>query len=228
MEIIFDENEGDVFCGKSYPVYFLKTPNKINFKNILQDVRKLIKANNKNKTILIKPEKENKYFLLFMALMGIEGGDNANYPLQAVIKVKDFKQAAEAYRPYFFFGTAATYVLRLLQMDNAEMYKDIKTLGYLGLDIKTDYLDNTIALRLPNLGKKYWFHVASLHNTVILASFIKMLSLLKADINIDISITLKMQNFDAKHHVNKDDLLSKLYWCASFFLNSKPRKRRKK
>ena len=227
MEIIFDENEGNMFCGESYPVYFLKTPDKFNFKNILREVRELIKANNQNKTIVIKPEKENKYFRLFAALMGIEGCDKADYPLQAVFKVGDFKQAAGAYRPYFFFGTAATYVLRLLQMDNEEMYGDIRTLGYLGLDIKSDYLNNTISLHLPNPGKKYCFRVASLHNTVILSSFIKMLSLLKSEINIDISIVLKIQNFDKRHKINKDDLLSKLYWCASFFLNYQERQKKK-
>ena len=220
MEIIFDENEGNIFCGESYPIYSLKTPDKIDFKSVLQDVRKLIKANSKNKVVLIKPEKENKYFLLFAALMGVEGRDDTGYPLQAVFKVHDFKQATISYRPYFFFGTAAIYVLRLLQMNSDTMYKDIRTLGYLGLDIQTDYLNNTISLHLPNPGKKYQFQVASLHNTVILSSFIKMLSLLKSDIHIDISIVLKMQDFNPKHKIDTDNLLSKLYWCASFFLNS--------
>lgn len=226
MEIIFDENKGDTFCGKSYPVYSLKTPDKIDFKKLLQEVRKLIRENSSNKTILIKPEKENKYFLLFAALMGIEGYDNTNYPLRAVLKVNNFKQAVSSYRPYFFFGSAATYVLRLLQMDDEAMYKDIRTLGYLGLDIKTDYLNNTISLHLPHTGKRYQFHVASLHNTVILSSFIKMLSLLKSDINIDIFIILKMQNFNTKDKIDKDNLLSKLYWCASSFLNSQNTKKK--
>lgn len=219
MEIIFDENEGNAFCGKNYPVYFLKTPDKIDFKSVLRDVRKLVDENRQNKLILIEPEKENKYFLLFAALTGIMGSDDNSYPLQAVFKVKNFKQAAASYRPYFFFGTAAIYVLRLLQMDSDAVYRDIRTLGYLGLDIKTDYINNTIALHLPNPGKKYQFIVSSRHNTILLASFIKMLSLLKSDVNIDISIVLKMRAFDAKGLTDKDNLLEKLYWCASFFLD---------
>ena len=224
MEIIFDENEGNVFCKESYPVYSLKTPDKIVFKSVLRDVRKLIKENSGNKVVLIKPEKENKYFLLFAALMGIEEQDDAGYPLQAVFKVKDFKQTMDSYRPYAFLGIAAAYVLRLLQMDNDAMYKDIRTLGYLGLDIQTDYLDNIISLHLPNPGKKYKFHVSSLHNTIILSSFIKMLSLLKSDVKIDISIILKMHNVGVKHKIDKDSLLSRLYWCASFFLNNRNKK----
>lgn len=41
MEVIFDENKNNVFCGNSYHVHTLKTPDKINFKKILAEVRKL-------------------------------------------------------------------------------------------------------------------------------------------------------------------------------------------
>lgn len=42
-------------------------------------------------------------------------------------------------------------------MDKNAMYKDIQSLSYLGLDVKNDYIENTITLHLSNPGRKYVF-----------------------------------------------------------------------
>ena len=124
----------------------------------------------------------------------------------------------EKYRPYFSFTVAADYVLRLIEMDKGAMYKDIQSLSYLGLEVKTDYIENAITLHLDNPGKKYVFHTSSLENTVILASFIKMLSLMKLNVNLDVTIVLKMLPADNVIAINRDELLQKLFWCARPFL----------
>ena len=124
----------------------------------------------------------------------------------------------EKYHPYFSFTSAADYILRLLDMKRAEMYKDIQSLSYLGLQIHTDYLQNTITLRLPSEGKPYVFYASTLENSVILASFIKMLSLMKIKTEMDVTIVLKMLPEDNLIRINRNRLLQKLYWCAKPFL----------
>ena len=58
----------------------------------------------------------------------------------------------------------------------------------------------------------------TLENTVILASFIKMLSLMKLNVNLDVTIVLKMLPADNVIAINRDELLQKLFWCARPFL----------
>lgn len=216
MEIIFDENKNDTFQGKNYPVFNLHTPDGINFRKLQKNAGELVKTNRGNDIVLIRPEHENTSFFLFAALLGTENSKAA--PAQAVFKVKSYKDALEKYRPYFSFTVAADYILRLLDMDKTTMYKDIQTLSYLGLDVSTDYFANTITLRLPNSGKKYVFHASSLENSVILASFIKMLSLMKLSVDMDITIVLKKLPEDNVTAINRDELLQKLFWCARPFL----------
>ena len=216
MEIIFDENQNDAFQGQNYPVFNLRTPEAVDFRQLQKQARDLAKANRDNETVLIRPEHENPSCFLFAALLSLEGRNAL--PLQGVFNVADYKQALEKYRPYFSFTVAADYVLRLIEMDKNAMYKDIQSLSYLGLDVKNDYIENTITLHLSNPGRKYVFHASSLENTVILASFIKMLSLMKISVNLDVTIVLKMLPADNVIAINRDELLQKLFWCARPFL----------
>lgn len=115
MEIIFDENQNDAFQGQNYPVFNLRTPEAVDFRQLQKQARDLAKANRDNETVLIRPEHENPSCFLFAALLSLEGRNAL--PLQGVFKVADYKQALEKYRPYFSFTVAADYVLRLIEMD---------------------------------------------------------------------------------------------------------------
>lgn len=199
MEIIFDENQNDAFQGQNYPVFNLRTPEAVDFRQLQKQACDLAKANRNNETVLIRPEHENPSCFLFAALLSLEGRNAL--PLQGVFKVADYKQA----------------------MDKNAMYKDIQSLSYLGLDVKNDYIKNTITLHLSNPGRKYVFHASSLENTVILASFIKMLSLMKLNVNLDVTIVLKMLPADNVIAINRNELLQKLFWCARPFLLSAAR-----
>lgn len=220
MKIIFDENSTDTFQNKTYTFIELKTPEIFDFQEILASVRDVVNENKHQTTIILKPAKENTYFLLFAALLCIEGRDGMQAPGQAVFKVHDHKAVLEKYKPYFAFAVAGIYVLRLLELEKSEMYCDIKSLNYLGLDIKTDYQNNEIIMHLPNPGKKYLFKASNLENTVILSSFIKMISLLKVEVDVDITIVLKVLKEEITHDQNTDMILTKLYGFARRFLNA--------
>jgi len=218
MEIIFDENKNNVFRGEKYEVIKLQNFNGLTFEEMQKNTHDLAQANRNSKIILLRPEEENNKALLFAALLSLEDPDK--WPLQAVFKVKNCRKALEKYKPYLSFSVAAKYIFRLLNMSGREIYKDIQTLNYLGLEIKTDYAEKLIKLHLPNnSGKKYVFKAANLENDLILASFIKMLSLIKYTLNIDVEMQIRMQDEDDPSQINKEKLLRKLYWCAKPFLD---------
>lgn len=45
-----------------------------------------------------------------------------------------------------------------------------------------------------------------------------MLSLMKLNVNLDVTIVLKMLPADNVIAINRDELLQKLFWCARPFL----------
>ncbi len=221
MEIIFDENKGTTFQGNTYPVYSTATITHTNFTQLLQTAHNIIERyQEEEKLIVISPEK-NTNTMLLASLLSIIGQDMQKAPRQIVFKVADFRAAMEHYRPYLAFATAATYALRLAQMNTDALYKDIESLSYLGLEIKSDYIHNTITLRLPqDNAKKYVFKAANMENIIILSSFIKMLSLMQISMptDIDITIILRRLSDNSWPNMSTNELLKKLYWCAKSFL----------
>ncbi len=221
MEIIFDENKETTFQGKIYPVFNLETNVSIDFNWLLQTAKTLANRYQDEENIIIVPSQENENMMLFAALLSIVGRDNNPAPHQAIFKVEDFRQSMEKYRDFFAFTIAAVYTLRLMKMDTKEMYKDIESLSYLGLETHTDYLKNTLTLHLPHEGKKYVFKAANMENTIILTSFIKMLSLIKTELQIDVKIILKILSENNIKNKSEDSMLNKLFWCAKSFLGIK-------
>lgn len=218
MEIIFDENKENTFQGKSCPVIELDTKRPVNFNEILKYSKELSAQYQNEKNIIIVPNEENEYMYLFAATMNIFGQNNEKAPQQAIIKVTDFSASLEKYKPYFSFTIAAIYALRLFSMDCKSMYRDIETLSYLGLNVSTDYIKNTITLHLPNNGKRYVLKGSNIENTIILACFIKMLSLLKVQLEIDVKIIIKKLSPDTVFPKDSDELLRKLFWCGKSFM----------
>ena len=221
MEIIFDENKETTFQGQIYPVFNLETNVSIDFNWLLQTAKTLANRYQDEENIIIVPSQENDCMMIFAALLSIVGRDNAPAPRQAIFKVADFRESMEKYRNFFAFTIAAVYTLRLMKMDTKEMYKDIESLSYLGMDINTDYIKNNITLHLPRDGKKYVFKAGNMENTIILTSFIKMLSLIKAEPQIDIKIILNKLPENNIKNKSEDAMLNKLFWCAKSFLGIK-------
>lgn len=223
MEIIFDENKNLLFRGEAAPVYNLQTSALTDFKTVLNTAGEVMKIYKNDDTLIISPSVENGSLNLFASVLAIMGRRPDSMPLRTIVKVEDYRDALEKYRPYLSFTAAADYILRLIEMPRAEMYKDIQSLSYLGLKVQTDYLRNTLTLRYAGTGagKRYFFTASTLENTVILASFLKMLALLGNKIDMDVSVTMKMLPDDHLIRINHNALLQKLYWCARSFLPEK-------
>jgi len=219
MEIIFDNNSTDTFQDKSYPIIELNTEKNIKVSQMYQEINNLISQNSQNRIIIIKPTAENSNMHLYAAMLGINQSNDFLFPSCAIIKVKNHQQTMKKHNPYMFFTTAATYAYRLSQMTSSEMYKDIEGLGYLGLDIKTDYLQNIITMRHPSDGHSYHFKSSSKHNSIVLAGLIKILSLMKIKPPLDITVHI-VKNKD-ESPTDFKQLLNKLLWCCKLLFNPK-------
>jgi len=219
MEIIFDNNSEYTFQGKEFPIINLDTDKNLKISQMYHNVKELIAQNSQNPIIIIKPSAENNNLHLYAALFGIENNNDNIFPSCAVIKVNNHQQAMTKHEPYMYFTTAATYAYRLSQMNITEMYKDIETLGYLGLDIKTDYLQNLIIMRHPSDGRKYFFKSNRKNSSIVLAGLIKILSLMKIKPPLDINIHIKKS--DDKSTTDFCLLLNKLLWCCKLLFNPK-------
>ena len=100
------------------------------------------------------------------------------------------------------------------------MYRDIETLGYLGLDIKTDYVKNMIIIRHHSDGKKYKFKSSQKHTAITLACLVKVLSLMKIKPPID--ITIEIIKSDSNTPINYKTILQKLFfYCRILFKQRK-------
>ena len=217
MEIIFDNNTTDTFQNKIYPIIELNTEQNIKVSQMHSVINNLISQNSQNRIIIIKPTAENSNMHLYAALLGINQSNDFTFPSCAIIKVQNHQKTLKEHEPYMFFTTAATYAHRLSQMSYSEMYKDIEGLGYLGLDIKTNYLQNMITMRHPSDGHSYHFKSSSKHNSIVLAGLIKILSLMKIKPPLDITVDIVKTKDESP--TNFQQLLNKLLWCCKLLFN---------
>lgn len=217
MEIIFDDNPDNTFQGQTYPIITLDTTQDLKISQIYQSVKNIISQNSQNRIIIIQPNSENNNMHLYAALLGIEQSNDYIFPACAIIKVKKHAEAMKNHEPYMYLTTAATYAHRLSQMSNKEMYKDIEALGYLGLDIQTDYKTNIITIRYPSDGRTYNFKSNGKASTIVLAGLTKILALMKIKPPLDITVQIAKTETDTP--VNFLQLLNKLLWCCKLLFN---------
>ena len=80
--------------------------------------------------------------------------------------------------------------LRLCHEDTRSIYREIENMGYLGLNIKTDYIAQKIYVSLSGSGNTAFFTAATAQEAVAVAASLKALSLAQtgADIKAEFSI----------------------------------------
>ena len=98
-----------------------------------------------------------------------------------VLKVADAKSATEAYKPYVALTIAIKYIMRLGREDIQSIYKDVSTLGYLGIDVKRDYSNNKFYLSLAGKGDCDIVKADNLTDILAAVGTAKALSLLQID-----------------------------------------------
>ena len=95
----------------------------------------------------------------------------------AVFKVEDNAAAIEEYKPYIALTIGMRLALRLCHENTRAIYREIENMGYLGLNIKTDYLAQKIYVGLSGNGDTTTFTAHTAQEAVAVAASLKALSL---------------------------------------------------
>ena len=163
--------------------------------------------NNKNQKGLIITRKENDISFEKLALAIFIASIIIPNDLESVIfEVDDFQKAKKSYNPYIAITVAIKYILNLSEKNTDEIYKDISELGYLGLDVKRKFLNNTITLKLiRNSEYLHKYQTSTLSETLEKVAILKALSLTDVDISIELEILCNQnnENLDINNIIDK-------------------------
>lgn len=164
--------------------------------------------NNKNQKGLIITRKENDISFEKLALAIFIASIIIPNDLESVIfEVDDFQKAKKSYNPYIAITVAIKYVLNLSEKNTDEIYKDISGLGYLGLDVKRKFLNNTITLKLiRNSEYLHKYQTSTLSETLEKVAILKALSLTDVDISMELEILCNQNN----ENLDINDIIDKV------------------
>lgn len=190
IDIVFDSKADDTFCGEMFPCVDIKAKMSswTDYMNLAQN---FIKSYSEHKSVIVKSvDKDfsiNKFSVALFA-ESIQNQSNLDY---VVFKVKDLEKSRESYKPYLALTIAVKYVLQLIDKTPEEIYRNISDLGYLGLDIKSDYLKNMMSLKYKETASpknKYKAHNA--FEALVLTALLKTVSLAKIQACFEVEIDL--------------------------------------
>ncbi len=190
IEIVLDQNEGDTFLNEIRPVVEINEPVCGGFPAYRQKAREVVEKYALEKIIIIRNQMSDFSINFFALALFVEACLLPNGMECAVIKVKDYPQALRLYKPFVALTIGIKYVMRLCAESAAMIYKEISGLGYLGLEIKNDYLNNKIFLTLPGKEEVRFFKAETVSEALILTGMLKSLALaqtgaaIRAEINI--------------------------------------------
>lgn len=169
--------------------------------------------NNKNQKGLIITRKENDISFEKLALAIFIASIIIPNDLESVIfEVDDFQKAKKSYNPYIAITVAIKYILNLSEKNTDEIYKDISGLGYLGLDVKRKFLNNTITLKLiRNSEYLHKYQTSTLSETLEKVAILKALSLTDVDISMELEILCNQNNENSDINDIIDKVVEKMF-----------------
>ena len=191
IEIVLDQNEGNSFLDKERPVFVISQNIENTFPAYREKARDVIETYGEEQIIIIRNNAPSFSNNMFAVALFVESCLRPNRLECAVIKVTDHQQALQKYKPFVALTIGIKYVLRLCTEPEKVVYKEISDLGYLGLEIKNDYLNNKIFLTLAGTEEMKTFRAENMTEALILTGMLKSLALAQttAAVTAEINIT---------------------------------------
>lgn len=146
LEIVFDENASCEFLGQKCVELTPVFPAVSDFSSYRKLAKTIVDEHPEQRALVIRPAAEGEQVNLLALALSVETYDEKTNLEDVVFKVKDCRAAIEAYKPFAALANSLRYVRDLLRLDENERVADIKRLGYLGLKIKEDYINNRLEL----------------------------------------------------------------------------------
>ena len=216
IDIAFDVHEGNTFCNNECPVIVIdKAPN--DWLEYMRKAEKVINHYGENKTIILQinnPQFSINKFSLALFVASIKLPSKLEL---AVFKVKDLEEAREAYKPYLALTIAVKYVLQLFNETPEVIYKNISGLGYLGLSITTDYIENTMTLVYEGAQEpSYHFETDNAFDALVMAAVLKTVSL--AQVKAKFEVKMVLNSTPQKRTI--DDLMAQIFKIVSAWIDA--------
>ena len=216
IDIAFDIHEGNTFCGEECSVVTLDNAPQT-WEEYVRQAEDLINRYGDNKTIILQinnPQFSMNKFSLALFVGSIKLPCKLEL---AVFKVKDLEEAREAYKPYLALTIAVKYVLQLFNETPEVIYKNISGLGYLGLSITTDYIENTMTLVYEGAQEpSYHFETDNAFDALVMAAVLKTVSL--AQVKAKFEVNKVLNSTPQKRTIY--DLMSKILKIVSAWIDA--------
>lgn len=206
LEIVFDENQNNLFLGQSYSHVKIEAPVEFSFAAYRLAAARFVEAYAEQPVVLVDflgNEEERNYFALALS---VETYREDNCLESVVFKIKDRNESFAEYRPFGALANSIRYARDLFCMEENEMYADIKRLGYLGLKIKEDYLKNEIIMEWPGSGDVIEFCSQGKSETAMYVGVVKALAIIRHPAAL--RLTIKRGLIGAEIH--EDELISNI------------------
>ena len=100
IEIVLDQNEGDSFLNEERPVWEITKDMTGDFPSYREEARKLIARYGSDKIIIIRNNHQGFSNNMFAVALFVESCLLPNRMECAVIKVEDYLQALQKYKPF--------------------------------------------------------------------------------------------------------------------------------
>ena len=190
IEIAFDSNNNNLFKNQPCPLYEVSEFSGADFTDYQKLARAIIAAYPDSHIIIIRNQAENCSINLLAVALFVEAYHLPNMLECAVFKVEDNAAAMEEYKPYIALTIGMRLALRLCHENTRAIYREIENMGYLGLNIKTDYIAQKIYVGLSGNGDTTRFTANTAQEAVAVAASLKALSLAQTGADIKAEITI--------------------------------------
>lgn len=178
----------NTFCGESFSVITIDNPAHT-WADYKKQADKLIKEHSSEKTVVVKVSNADFSINKFSVALFVSSFEAADKPDLVVFKVDDLERAREAYKPYLALTVALKYVLQLFNQPPEVICRNVSILGYLGLLIETDYVNNVMLLEYSgNSGAVYEFEAHDSFEVLLWAAVLKTVSLAQIPTKIRVRV----------------------------------------
>ncbi len=190
IEIAFDEHPDNIFLKQERPVFNISDFTGKNLDDYRRPARDFVIRYADEPIVIVHCNVPDFSLNMFALALFIESCHVENRIDCAVFKVADAAKATEAYKPYVALTIAIKYIMRLCHESTKNIYKEITGLGYLGVEVKTDYAAAKINIRLAGEGAPVTLAASDINDILAAAGALKALALMKSGATVSAEINM--------------------------------------
>lgn len=211
LEVILDSNAGNEFLREQRPVFEInQNTAPVSWQEYRQVAKSFFAHYAKNRIVIIRNNDDSFSINWFAVALFVESCLQ-DYKLEAVIfKVSDKQQALKDYAPFVALTIGIKFIITLAQENTSYIYKEIGNLGYLGLDIKQDYLANKTYLTLKRGAEIQNIVSHNLEQALEIIAFLKAQAL--SNNNFSFAVEINITNEENSINIEKviDNIIERI------------------